>query len=61
MAKTEKFLCKKEIAAKYKISVKTLARILKKHSTEIGEPYGYSYSPIQIGKIKNLIGEFDTI
>lgn len=61
MAETKNFLCKKEIAAKYNISVKTLSRVLKKHSNQIGEPYGYNYSPVQIEKIKDLIGGFEAI
>jgi len=59
MVESKKFLCKKEIANLYNISRWTLVRILKQHKNEIGEPFGYLFSPIQIEKIKNILGGFE--
>ena len=61
MAKNKNFLCKKEIAALYNVSVKTISRILEAHKNTIGDPVGYTYTPVQVEKIKDVIGEFETI
>jgi len=58
MSKNKKFLNKKEIAYFYEISVRTLSNILKKHEYEVGKPNGYLYSPLQIEKIKSILGSF---
>jgi hypothetical protein len=61
MATSKKFLCKKEIAALYGVSVKALSKVLTAHEQLIGKPVGYVYTPCQIEKIKTVIGGFEPI
>jgi transposase-like protein len=60
MEENIKFLNKKEIARRFGITRQTLAKILKKHKEEIGEPIGYSFSPKQVNAMKSILGNFVT-
>lgn len=59
MGKNQGFLNKKQIAAKYCISRRTLHNIFKIHGEKIGKPFGYLFSPCQIDIIKSILGDFD--
>lgn len=47
----------RQLASKYKVSSRTLTRWIEKHRDYIGERVGYTYTPEQVRKIFERIGQ----
>lgn len=53
----QKALSKKELANMYNVSVWVLRKWLKPHTDKIGAYIGRTYTPVQVQRIFELIGE----